>query len=77
MTYTPKRLPGYHDVDPNNPMQGFLAPGAGKMKPFSMSSEEIIEMKAPAPPGMKGSFFQPNDPEYVASLEQVRARRHS
>mmetsp|Transcript_17012 Transcript_17012/g.38218 ORF Transcript_17012/g.38218 Transcript_17012/m.38218 type:complete len:734 (-) Transcript_17012:126-2327(-) len=71
-TYTPRREPGYHDVDPMNPYQSFLSPGAGDMQPFSMSRDEIKAMKAGPPPGMPDDEFQPDDPEYITSLEQVK-----
>ncbi len=32
--YQPQKLPGFHDVDPLNPEQGFYAPGAMHVAPF-------------------------------------------
>lgn len=38
--YTPNGLPGFHDVDPLNPNQGFYGPGAVDIAPFAIQSAD-------------------------------------
>ena len=68
--YTPDGTPGDHVLDPNNPFQGFLTPGAGYMPPFGMDS--ILAFRSHAPPGLAPTFeFDENNEEYVAALMEV------
>jgi len=59
--YTPHGTPGDHVVDPNNPFQGFLSPGAGYMPPFGMDS--ISAFRSLTPPGLLESTRDEEVPE--------------
>eukprot|EP00977_Amphora_coffeiformis_P023954 scaffold14782_cov174-Amphora_coffeaeformis.AAC.7 len=53
ITYTPTGMAGNHDVDPNNPQQGFFSPGVGGMTPLGTAMLEIENFRAPLPPGLQ------------------------
>jgi hypothetical protein len=44
--YVATTAPGFHQPDPTNPNQGFYAPNAGKMTPFTLTS---VDQFAPPP----------------------------
>lgn len=62
-TYAPDGEPGRHDVDPDNPLQSFIGPEMGGMKPFGVP--DIVAFRAPPPPTMDSL-------EYAAAWDEVR-----
>ena len=88
VTYTPTGMPGNHDVDPNNPQQGFFSPGVGGMTPLGSAMSEIAAFRAPLPPGLQevpgGNarraetqdaptyVLDPYNEVYLENLEQVK-----
>lgn len=72
--YTPKGEPGYHNVDPENPQQGFLSPCFGEMGPMTMSKRELDDFMASAPPGWnEDGTMDLNNSEYLAAVMQVKS----
>jgi hypothetical protein len=62
MSYTPGTGPGFHQVDPNNPNQGFHAPQWGQVDPFVM--DDATDFPSPPPPAL-------NSAEYAAAYAEV------
>ena len=62
MGYTPRNEPGFHQVDPNNPNQGFHAPQWGQVDPFVM--EDVTDFPTPPPPAR-------NSAEYAAAYAEL------
>lgn len=63
MMYYPTGLPGNHDQDPVNPMQGFLTPMWGDVKPFVLDGG--FHYVSPPPPAL-GSL------EYAEAFDEVK-----
>jgi hypothetical protein len=63
VTYTPTGEVGDHDVDPLNPLQGFLTPGWGDVRPFGLSPE--FNYATPPPPVLSSS-------EYATAYNDVK-----
>jgi hypothetical protein len=53
--YTPLNKPGFHDVDPLNPDQGFISPQFGAVMPFAVP--DITWFRAPPPPGLTSEEY--------------------
>jgi vanadium chloroperoxidase len=62
-TYRPKKGPGRHRVDPDNPGQGFHGPFYGTAKTFASTKRHDLD----APPKL-------NSAEYLAALKQVQSK---
>ncbi|OYW23526.1 MAG: hypothetical protein B7Z55_03465, partial [Planctomycetales bacterium 12-60-4] len=62
--YVPTGAPGNHDVDPNNPGQGFISPGFGAVPPFGVP--DITVFRAPPPPALDSM-------EYADAFNEVKA----
>ena len=61
-SYKPSGLPGTHDVDPLNPLQGFLGPAWGQVTPFALYRQ--FHFVPRLPPKL-------NSAEYAAALHDV------
>jgi hypothetical protein len=71
MSYIPYPYPGYHQVDPDHPNQGFLSPQWGEVRPFVLGSSN--QFRAPdvgLNPQARLAFL--NSPQYTAAYNQVR-----
>lgn len=63
MTYTPGDLPGQHRVDPLNPMQPFLSPQWGDVRPFAIGNPDEFEI--PPPPALDSA-------DYAVAFNEVK-----
>jgi len=63
MTYVPGIGPGFHQVDPLHPNQGFLAPQWGYVRPFVIGN--VASYISPPPPAL-------DSPAYAAAYRQVQ-----
>jgi hypothetical protein len=63
MNYQPGELPGEHRVDPLNPMQGFLTPDWGKVRPFAIAS--VNQFLIAPPPALTSA-------EYADAFNEVK-----
>jgi hypothetical protein len=61
--YIPTGEIGDHNVDPNNPLQGFLTPGWGSVPPFGLSAD--FDFVSPPPPVLDSG-------EYAAAFNDVK-----
>ena len=61
-SYTPSGKPGTHDVDPLNPLQGFLSPAWGQCQPFALDGH--FHFVPLLPPAL-------NSAEYAAAFHDV------
>jgi hypothetical protein len=71
--YVPNGLPGFHDVDPTHPGQGFYAPDYQSVTPFALRSADQFE---PPPlddgtPAGRAAFLK--SPAYTLAYYQVLA----
>jgi len=70
--------PGYHMPDAENPEQGVLGAGFGKVKAFFLTREELMQFSGEDAPGVTVNErtgevkFDLNDTEYLAALMEVR-----
>jgi hypothetical protein len=55
MSYTPANAPGFHQVDPNNPNQGFHAPQWGSVEPFVL--ESVDDFRTTPPPDLDSAEY--------------------
>jgi hypothetical protein len=62
--YYPSGDPGYHDVDPLNPGQGYLSPGWGNVTPFALN--DSFDYVPLPPPDLDSA-------EYAAAFNDVKA----
>lgn len=62
VVYTPLGVPGFHDVDPLHPAQGFISAQFGAVTPFGVP--DITEFRAPPPPSL-------NSDEYTFAFNEV------
>ena len=66
--YVPNGQPGFHDVDPTNPGQGFYGPDAGNVTPFAINSTEQFAPGPPRRPGRRlGHHQHPRLPAHRAT----------
>lgn len=67
-THTAQQKRGFHDVDPDNPTQGFHGPNYGTAKLFAAKTRFDLEK----PPFEDGNASQ--KAKYIKALKQVRAK---
>jgi hypothetical protein len=71
MSYIPYPYPGYHQVDPDHPDQGFRTPQWGEVRPFVLGSSN--QFRAPdvgLDPQSRLAFL--NSPQYTGAYNEVR-----
>src|SRR5262245_7854554 len=71
--YVPNGLPGFHNVDPTNPGQGFYAPDYADVPPFALRSANQF-LPPPlddATPAGRAAFLRSD--QYTAAYREVRA----
>jgi hypothetical protein len=73
MTYVPINLPGYHQLDPLHPGQGFLTPQWGEVRPFVLGSSNQFRSsgRVGETPAQRLAFL--NSSEYTQAYNEVRA----
>lgn len=71
--YHPKLKPGFHDVDPLNPTQGFYAPGAMHVTPFVVEDLDQFEARRLDNGTPAGRMAFMNSAEYKAAYDEVYA----
>ena len=73
VTYTPRFLPGYHEVDPLNPDQGFLVPQWGNVTPFFIDSGS--QFRAPDFVGINPTsrLLYLNSTQYLTEFDEVKS----
>eukprot|EP00985_Skeletonema_marinoi_P015469 scaffold8000_cov135-Skeletonema_marinoi.AAC.3 len=70
--------PGYHMPDAENPEQGVLGAGFGKVKAFLLTREELMQFSGEDAPGVTVNErtgevkFDLNDTDYLAALMEVK-----
>jgi hypothetical protein len=69
--YQPKGLPGFHDVDPLHPNQGFYAPGASHVEPFVVDSLEQFQPRRLDDGTPQGRIAFMQSDEYKAAFQEV------
>ena len=70
-SYVPIPLPGYHQVDPLHPNQGFLNPQWGEVRPFVLgSSNQFRSADVGRDPQARLAFL--NSDYYTAAFNEVR-----
>jgi hypothetical protein len=79
MSYQPIPLPGYHQVDPLHPDQGFLDPQWGAVKPFTLTSGAQFRVGDFVGVDPSSRLAWLNSALYTAAYNEVKAigRRHS
>lgn len=71
--YQPKNLPGFHNVDPTHPNQGFYAPGASHVEPFAVESLAQFQPRRLDDGTLAGRMAFMQSDEYTAAYEEVYA----
>jgi hypothetical protein len=69
--YVPNGLPGFHDVDPLNPGQGFYAPDYTSVTPFALSSVNQIQARQLDDGTPQGRIDFLRSLEYTAAYYEV------
>jgi hypothetical protein len=73
MSYEPIPLPGYHQVDPLHPNQGFLDPRWGQVTSFTLGSAAQFRAADFVGGDPQARLAWLNSPDYRAAFEEVRA----
>ena len=71
--YTPIMLPGFHQVDPIHPNQGFAAPNWGNVKPFLLESGSQYRPSSAVgnTPAAREAYL--NSSEYIQDFNEVKS----
>ncbi len=72
-TYIPNGLPGFHDVDPLNPNQGFYAPNAVDIAPFAVLSADQFQSDPIDDGTAEGRQALMNSEKYLTAFNEVKA----
>jgi hypothetical protein len=71
--YVPNGLPGFHDVDPLHPGQGFYASGAMNVAPFALPDLQDFEARQLDDGTQAGRDAFMQSDEYMAAYDEVKA----
>lgn len=71
--YQPKNLPGFHNVDPLHPNQGFYAAGAFLVRPFIVQNVEQFQARRLDDGTAAGRIAFMQSAEYKAAFEEVKS----
>ena len=71
-TYTPNGQPGFHNVDPLHPNQGFYAPNAQDIDPFAVESADQFQSKRIDDGTPEGRLEFMNSEKYLKAYEELK-----